>query len=201
MLLTVLTHRWNPLLLFFSNSIWKHCSGPTSLEFCGAVGGLTFRIDDAVSGDVTWHGPGTRSYGNIRNFGAACLLWPNRRTDQPELRRRYIDWCSYMYIWNCYYRYRPVLKKDSELSDAEKKAQIKEFNFQKGIWVAFFAGVMSACFAFGIAAGKSIAETAVDQGAVELMSNSPVFLLIMAGGFTTNLVWCLYLGHQKQIIP
>jgi L-rhamnose-H+ transport protein len=90
------------------------------------------------------------------------------------------------------------VKKDGELSDDEKKAQIKEFNFQKGVWVAFFAGVMSACFAFGIAAGKSIAETAVEQGAVELMSNSPVFLLIMAGGFTTNLVWCLYLGVRNR---
>ena len=46
-----------------------------------------------------------------------------------------------------------------------KKQQIKEFSLKKGIWVAIFAGVMSACFAFGIAAGKPIAEMAIAAGA------------------------------------
>jgi len=93
---------------------------------------------------------------------------------------------------------RAGLRKDRELTEEEKRAHISEFNLTKGIWVALFAGVMSACFAFGIAAGKSIAEAAVEEGTAVLLSNSPVFLLIMAGGFTTNLFWCVFLAMKNQ---
>ncbi|MEN8194188.1 MAG: L-rhamnose/proton symporter RhaT, partial [Bacteroidota bacterium] len=92
------------------------------------------------------------------------------------------------------------VKKDSELSDDQKTEAISEFNLKKGIWVAFFAGIMSASFAFGIAAGKSITVKAVEMGATELYSNSPLFIIIMGGGFTTNLIWCLYLAFKNKTI-
>ncbi|MBI3119855.1 MAG: rhamnose/proton symporter RhaT, partial [Candidatus Hydrogenedentes bacterium] len=59
------------------------------------------------------------------------------------------------------------------------------------------AGVMSACMAFAIAAGKPIAELAVAHGAAALWQNTPVFVVILAGGFTTNFVWCVYLLAKK----
>jgi L-rhamnose-H+ transport protein len=55
------------------------------------------------------------------------------------------------------------VSKEGELSREEKKAAIKEFNFTRGLWVAIFAGIMSACMTFGIAAGKPIAQLAVDK--------------------------------------
>ena len=90
------------------------------------------------------------------------------------------------------------ISKEGELSEDQKKETIKEFNFVKGIWIAFLCGIMSACFAFGIAAGKPVAEQAVELGAVSLFQNSPVFILIMAGGFTTNLIWCMILNLKNN---
>lgn len=90
--------------------------------------------------------------------------------------------------------------KDKEVSDEKKKENIEEFDLNKGIWVAIFAGIMSACFAFGIAAGKPIADQAVSLGTPVLFSNSPIFILIMAGGFTTNLIWCIILGIKNKTI-
>ncbi len=92
------------------------------------------------------------------------------------------------------------IKKDNELSTEQKQETISEFNLKKGIWVALFAGIMSASFAFGIAAGKSISAKAIEMGATELFSNSPLFIIIMAGGFTTNLLWCLFLIVKNKTL-
>ena len=90
------------------------------------------------------------------------------------------------------------VSKERELSDDQKKEAIKEFNFSKGVWIALICGIMSACFAFGIAAGKPVAERAAALGTAPLWVNSPVFLLIMAGGFTTNFIWCLMLNKRNR---
>jgi len=90
------------------------------------------------------------------------------------------------------------ISKERELSDEQKKESIREFDFRKGFWIALVCGVMSACFAFGIAAGKPVAAKAVEHGAISLFMNSPVFILIMAGGFTTNLIWCVILNIRNR---
>jgi L-rhamnose-H+ transport protein len=90
------------------------------------------------------------------------------------------------------------ISKEKELPDEKKKETIKEFNFIQGLWVAIFAGVMSACMAFGIAAGDPIAELVVDRGVSPLWQNSPVFICILAGGFTTNFVWCVLLNIKNR---
>lgn len=93
---------------------------------------------------------------------------------------------------------RAGVLKDSELSEVQKQQGVSEFNLKKGIVVAIFAGVMSACFAFGIAAGAPIAELAVTQNAPSLWQNGPVFIVILAGGLTTNLIWCVYLNLKNS---
>jgi len=92
------------------------------------------------------------------------------------------------------------IEKDKEMTSEQKKEHIKEFDLKKGIWVALFAGVMSACFAFGIAAGKPIAALAIEMGTPKLFSNSPVFIVILAGGFTTNFLWCISLTLKNGSI-
>ncbi len=52
------------------------------------------------------------------------------------------------------------ISKERELSEEEKKAIVKEFNFPKGMVVATFSGVLSSCIAYGLAAGKPIAQIA-----------------------------------------
>ncbi len=103
-------------------------------------------------------------------------------------------------LFGIYLTGKAGMMKDRELSESEKQENIKEFNLKKGVWVALFAGVMSASFAFGIAAGKPVARLAVDQGTPVLFSNSPVFILIMAGGFTTNFIWCVFLALKNKTV-
>lgn len=66
-----------------------------------------------------------------------------------------------------------------------------------GFAVATFSGVMSSGFAFGIQSGQPIALAALANGAPALFKNSPVFIVVMAGGFVVNCVWCLYLGLRN----
>ncbi len=89
------------------------------------------------------------------------------------------------------------MRKEQELSADEKKATISEFNFGKGLWVATFAGLMSACMAFAIKAGQPISDLAEELGTPHLWQTSPTYIVIFAGGFITNLVWCVYL-HAKN---
>ena len=93
---------------------------------------------------------------------------------------------------------RAGMRKEKELSDAEKKASIAEFSFVKGAWVAVFAGVMSSCMAFAFAAGKPIAEAAVRSGARPLFQNFPVLIVALLGGFTTNFIWCAALSLKNR---
>jgi len=88
--------------------------------------------------------------------------------------------------------------KDNDMSEEQKKAAIKEFNFKKGILVAVFSGIMSACFAFGLDAGKPIADMAIAQGTPALFQNSAVLLVVLAGGFTTNFIWCVLLMIKNK---
>jgi L-rhamnose-H+ transport protein len=89
-------------------------------------------------------------------------------------------------------------RKEREVPEAEKKAVVKEFSFLKGLWVAVFAGVMSACMAFAFAAGKPIAEVAVQKGVPDLFKNFPVLIVALAGGFTTNFIWCVALNIRNR---
>lgn len=94
------------------------------------------------------------------------------------------------------------LSKEKELSQEEKAAAIKEFDFKKGMFVAVFAGVMSSCFAYGLAAGKPLGEitkVALEaSGGSLLWQNLPVLVVVLWGGFTTNFIWCLILNIRNR---
>ena len=88
--------------------------------------------------------------------------------------------------------------KERELTAEQKRAVIREFSFVKGAIVATIAGVLSACMSYGFAAGKPIADLAVEHGAHPLWRNLPVLVVVLAGGFTTNLLWCLFLNARNR---
>ena len=93
------------------------------------------------------------------------------------------------------------MSKESELSEEEKKAAVKEFSFVKGILVATFSGIMSSAFAYGLAAGKPIGELAntalLEHGRSDLWQNLPVLIVVLWGGFTTNCIWCVILNIKN----
>ena len=63
--------------------------------------------------------------------------------------------------------------------------------------MATIAGILSACMSYGFAAGKPIADLAVRHGAHPLWQNLPVLVVVLAGGFTTNVLWCLFLNVRN----
>ncbi len=90
------------------------------------------------------------------------------------------------------------ISKEREMSDAQKKAVIKEFNLKKGVLVATFSGVMSACFSFGLDAGKEIRDITLRHGTSTLWQGLPILVVLLLGGFTTNFVWCLLLNTRNR---
>jgi L-rhamnose-H+ transport protein len=90
------------------------------------------------------------------------------------------------------------ISKENELSAEQKQASIREFNLKLGLAVGIFAGVMSACFAFGLDAGNPIKAFAVAHGTSPLWQGLPVLVVLLAGGFTTNFVWCAILNMRNH---
>jgi len=83
--------------------------------------------------------------------------------------------------------------KDAALSAEQKVEAVAEFAFRKGIAVAIFSGIMSSCFAFGLAAGEPIKALSAAAGTGPLWTGLPVLCLVMFGGLLTNAAWCAWL--------
>ncbi len=75
---------------------------------------------------------------------------------------------------------------------------VAEFNLRKGLTIAVFSGVMSGCFAWGLDAGQSVRDLTLAAGTDPLSQGLPVLCVVLAGGFTTNLVWCLILIGKNR---
>jgi len=90
------------------------------------------------------------------------------------------------------------MRKEKELSDTDKKKSVAEFHLMKGLLVAVTSGILSSCFNFGIEAGKPMAEAAVSSGLNPLYQNNVTYVVLLWGGLTTNLVWCLILNLRNK---
>lgn len=90
------------------------------------------------------------------------------------------------------------MRKEKELTAAQKKDAIKEFNLGKGLLVATISGILSSCMSFGFAAGKPIAAAAVGNGTDPLWQNNLVLVVVLLGGLTTNLIWCIILNIRNR---
>ena len=90
------------------------------------------------------------------------------------------------------------VSKERELSEEQKRASIKEFDLKKGLLVATFSGVMSACFAYGLAAGDPIKQITLAHGTPVLWQGLPVLVVVLVGGFTTNFIWCMILNIRNR---
>jgi L-rhamnose-H+ transport protein len=95
--------------------------------------------------------------------------------------------------------------KEHEISNEDRaEAGERDFSFGKGLAVAIFAGIMSSCFAYGLAAGKPIAEIArvqlLAQHRLDLWQNLPVLVVVLWGGFATNFLWSLFLIVKNRSV-
>jgi L-rhamnose-H+ transport protein len=75
---------------------------------------------------------------------------------------------------------------------------IAEFNLRKGFLIALFSGIMSGCFAWGLDAGQPIRAASLAAGTAPLWQGLPVLCVVLSGGLTTNLIWCVILIKQNR---
>lgn len=84
--------------------------------------------------------------------------------------------------------------RTSEMSEEDQRKAVKDFALTKGLLVALLAGVMSACFALGLDAGRPL----FIEGASELFRTLPATLMVTCGGFITNAAFCLYRNGKNK---
>lgn len=80
-----------------------------------------------------------------------------------------------------------------------------EYKIGLGLTVSIISGILSACFAFGIDAGKDMANEANEiwksthpgQGEF-LFQNNVTYIIILWGGLTTNFIWCMILNFRNK---
>ena len=88
--------------------------------------------------------------------------------------------------------------KERTMSVEAQQSAVQEFNLRKGFFVALVSGVMSACFAYGLAAGNPIKALTVRAGTPPLWQGLPVLVVVLLGGFTTNFIWTVYLNFRNR---
>lgn len=101
-------------------------------------------------------------------------------------------------------------RKEKELvkggTDPHGVAVKTEYKFGLGLAVSIISGVLSACFNFGLEAGKPMAEVANNlwkaaNPGVEgnfLYMNNVTYVVILWGGLTTNFIWCMILNARNK---
>ena len=85
--------------------------------------------------------------------------------------------------------------KSAALSEEEKKAAVKDFNFPKGLAIALLAGFMSGCFNVGLEFGKDINFGELTD---PMFRTLPATFLVTFGGFITNMIYCFYQNHVNN---
>ncbi|MEJ7769992.1 MAG: L-rhamnose/proton symporter RhaT [Chitinophagaceae bacterium] len=100
---------------------------------------------------------------------------------------------------------RAGMMKEKDLQANNLKSENKDYKFGLGLFVSIVSGILSACFAFGIDAGKDMANEANQiwknvhpaQGEF-LFQNNVTYVIVLWGGLTTNLIWCIILNARNQ---
>jgi L-rhamnose-H+ transport protein len=93
---------------------------------------------------------------------------------------------------------RAGMLKEKEISAEASQASVAEFSLAKGLVIAVISGILSSFFNFGIEAGKPMAEAAVKAGFNPLFQNNVTFVVLLWGGLTTNLIWCMILNFRNH---
>ena len=84
--------------------------------------------------------------------------------------------------------------KAASLSEEEKKAAVRDFNFPKGLAIALLAGFMSGCFNVGLTFGKDINFGELTD---PMFRTLPATLLVTLGGFVTNAAYCFWQNQRN----
>lgn len=98
------------------------------------------------------------------------------------------------------------MRKEKEIPREIATKDNKEYKFGLGLTVGIISGILSACFNFGIEAGKPMADMAntlwkaanpAEQGNF-LFQNNVTYVVVLWGGLTTNFIWCIILNSRNK---
>jgi len=87
--------------------------------------------------------------------------------------------------------------KEGEMSEADKKKAVSEFDFKKGLVTAIIAGVASAGINFGLQGAPELEKAALDAGCSPTWAGMPILTVVLWGGLATQLAWGV-LQHRKN---
>lgn len=81
-----------------------------------------------------------------------------------------------------------------------------EYKFGLGLTLAIISGLLSACFNFGLEAGKPMADVAntlwknanPNSPTAFLFRNNVVYVVVLWGGLTTNFIYCMVLNARNR---
>ena len=81
-----------------------------------------------------------------------------------------------------------------------------EYKFGLGLTLAIISGLLSACFNFGLEAGKPMADVAdtlwknahPDSATAFLFRNNVTYVVVLWGGLTTNFIYCMILNARNR---
>jgi L-rhamnose-H+ transport protein len=100
--------------------------------------------------------------------------------------------------------YDEIVQQPSSSAHGATSGNI-DYKFALGLTVAIISGVLSACFNFGLEAGKSMADVAnkiwvdANPGQGEfLYRNNVIYVVLLWGGLTTNFIWCMILNARNK---
>ncbi|MFL5743704.1 MAG: L-rhamnose/proton symporter RhaT [Niastella sp.] len=105
---------------------------------------------------------------------------------------------------------RAGVRKEKEVSkggtDPHGVAVKTEYKFGLGLLVSIISGVLSACFNFGLEAGKPMAVVAntlwkaahPGETGNFLYQNNVTYVVVLWGGLTTNFIWCMILNARNK---
>jgi L-rhamnose-H+ transport protein len=93
----------------------------------------------------------------------------------------------------------------SRTTDSHGMESKTEYKFGLGMLVAIISGVLSACFNFGLEAGKPMADVANEIWKAAhpgegnfLYQNNVTYVVVLWGGLTTNFIWCMILNARNK---
>ena len=100
-------------------------------------------------------------------------------------------------------------RKETEMTlEVKLEAGEQDYHFPKGVGMAALAGLASLFLGLGLSAAVPITELAQDaltaHGGATIWASLPALVIVLFGGFITNLVWSAVLvlrnGYTKQFL-
>jgi len=88
--------------------------------------------------------------------------------------------------------------KDRNISKAQNRETIGEFNLVKGILAAILVGFTGSAMSLGFEQGLPISAIAAEQGLDPLFTMMPLLVVLFSGTFVTTIIWCVYLGKKNK---